>query len=484
MPRPTQEDIRAMHARGDSERSIASKLGVSRNTVARYVGMEDMSPRAPTVRAAPHPATDAWERLVAVWLRDDLAVPRKQRRTARKVYDDLVRDHGYAGSRSSVERLVRRIREDTAPAGDGYLELDWPAGVAQVDFGHAVAWLDGERVELHLLVMSFPHSNARFCVPPVSEAAECLCAGLRALSGHVGGAPTELVLDNATEAGRRTCGVVRESALFSQFRAHYGCRSTYRDPYSGNEKGSVENAVGFPGRNLMSPPPAAPSLALLTSSLLSGCDRLLGGEHYRAHVAISDVFDEDRHALLPLPGVGFDAVRWERRRADKQGCIMVGGVRYRAGPYWHGRWMLVGVRADGVEVLDERGRHATTLPRAWSDAAGTVRDPATLIPAPAARPRAWPESPLRADVPPALRDVLDRADAAGRRQVLRAVSGASDSFGFDVAVRAAGEVCSRGTLPDAASVDMVARRMVVGRADAGVADLTVYDGFLREVGAS
>ena len=185
------------------------------------------------------------------WLRDDLAVPRKQRRTARKIYDDLVRDHGYAGSRSSVERLVRRIREDTAPAGDGYLELDWPAGVAQVDFGHAVAWLDGERVELHLLVMSFPHPDARFCVPPVSEAAECLCAGLRTLSGHVGGAPTELVLDNATEAGRRTCGVVRESALFSQFRAHYGCRSTYRDPYSGNEKGSVENAVGFPGRNLM-----------------------------------------------------------------------------------------------------------------------------------------------------------------------------------------------------------------------------------------
>ena len=44
---------------------------------------------------------------------------------------------------------------------DGYLELDWPAGIAQVDFGHAAAWLGGERTELHLLVMSFPHSNAR-----------------------------------------------------------------------------------------------------------------------------------------------------------------------------------------------------------------------------------------------------------------------------------------------------------------------------------
>ena len=484
MPRPTQEDIRVMHARGDSDRSIAARLGISRNTVARYVRMTDMSPVTPMLRNAPHPATDAWARLVMAWLRDDLAVPRKQRRTARKIYDDLVHDHGYVGSRSSVERLVRRIREDTTPAGDGYLELDWPAGIAQVDFGHAAAWLGGERTELHLLVMSFPHSNARFCVPPVSEAAECLCAGLRTLFEHVGGAPTELVLDNATEAGRRMCGVTRESALFSQFRAHYGCRSTYCNPYSGNEKGSVENAVGFPGRNLMSPPPAAPSLAVLASSLFAGCDRLLGEEHYRAHVVISEVFAEDRHALSALPGVGFDAVRWERRRADRQGCVTVGSVRYCAGPYWHDRWMLVGMRADGVEILDESGRHAATLPRAWSDAGGTVRDPASLIPALTARPRAWSESPLRADVPPVLRDVLDRADVAARRQVLRAVSATSDSFGFDVAVGAAAEVCVRGALPDAASVDMVARRMAAGRSDAGVTDLTVYDGFLREVDAS
>jgi len=146
--------------------------------------------------------------------------------------------------------------------------------------------------------------------------------------------------------------------------------------------------------------------------------------------------------------------------------------------------MLVGMRTDGVEILDERGRHAATLPRAWSDAGGTVRDPASLIPALTARPRAWPESPLRADTPPALRDVLDRADVAARRQVLRAVSAASDIFGFDAAVAAAAEVCSRGALPDAASVDMVARRIATGREDTGATDLMIYDGFLREVGAS
>lgn len=475
MPRPTQEDIRAMHARGDSGRDISRLLGISRNTVARYVSMEDMSPRPPTRRGAAHPATDAYEALVAGWIEENARLPRKQRRTARRVFDELVREHGYPGSLSSVERLVRRLRED-APAGDGYLELVWPAGVAQAGIGHAVAVLDGERVELHVLVMAFPQSNARFCVALMSEAAECLCAGLRALFEHVGGVPSELVLDNATEAGRRLCGVVRESSLFSQFRAHYGCRSTYCNPYAGHEKGSVENAVGFLRRNLMSPPPSAPSLDAPDAALLEGCDGLLGGEHYRRHVRVSELMSADRAALLPLPGVGFDAVRWERRRADKQGCVVVGDAGCCAGPYWHGRWMLVGMRASTVELPGERGRKAARLPREWSPGT-TVRDPSTLVPALVARPRAWLESPPGGEVPGPLRDAIDRADDAGRRRALRAVASVSELFGFEAAVSAAAEVCSRGAEPEAGSVEMVARRMLAVDGDAGDADLRACDGF-------
>jgi hypothetical protein len=49
--------------------------------------------------------------------------------------------------------------------------------------------------------------------------------------------------------------------------------------------------------------------------------------------------------------------------------------------------MLVGVRDSTVEVLDLRGRRAVLLPR-LNDPCATVRDPATLIPAMVARPRA------------------------------------------------------------------------------------------------
>ena len=88
---------------------------------------------------------------------------------------------------------------------------------------------------------------------------------------RIGRAPRLLVLDNATEAGRMAFGKVTESRLFSQLRAHYRCESRYCNPYSGNEKGSVENAVGFLRRNLLVPVPVADSLDELNARLASGC---------------------------------------------------------------------------------------------------------------------------------------------------------------------------------------------------------------------
>ena len=76
-----------------------------------------------------------------------------------------------------------------------------------------------------------------------------------------------MVLDNATEAGRMVRGIVTESELFSQFRAHYRCKSRYCNPYSGNEKGCVENAVGFLRRNLLVPEPVVSSVAELNRML-------------------------------------------------------------------------------------------------------------------------------------------------------------------------------------------------------------------------
>lgn len=367
VPLDDVNDIRAMDAAGVPRAEIARRLGLSRNTVAKYADMADMSPAAPEPRArasrALGPDDAAW---IDAVLEADSGAPRKQRHTAKRIYDRLVAERGYGGSYSTVQRHVREWRAARrAGGGEGYLELEWDPGTAQVDFGNFEADVAGERISLKLLVVSLPHSNARYARACMSQRSECMCEGLSGIFGQVGRAPAALVLDNATEAGRMVRGEVTESHLFSLFRAHYRCASRYCNPYSGNEKGSVENAVGFIRRNLLVPVPSVGTLEELNGMLEAGCARLNAASRCRDGRPVADALTEDLAAMSALPPDPFDAVRWVRARADKRGYVTVDGREYVAGPAWHSRELLVGVRAATVEILADRGRRVALLPRAW-----------------------------------------------------------------------------------------------------------------------
>ena len=86
---------------------------------------------------------EPFSRVVDSWLRADRSMPRKQRHTARRVYDRLVTEQGFAGSYSSVQRWMKRWREENRAESDGFVELDWAPGTAQVDFGLARALVAG-----------------------------------------------------------------------------------------------------------------------------------------------------------------------------------------------------------------------------------------------------------------------------------------------------------------------------------------------------
>ena len=89
--------------------------------------------------------------------------PRKQRHTAKRIYDRLVGERGYEGSYSTARRRVRAWRDGRrAGGGEGCLELEWAPGTAQINFGDFEADVAGERLALKLLVVSLPHSNARY----------------------------------------------------------------------------------------------------------------------------------------------------------------------------------------------------------------------------------------------------------------------------------------------------------------------------------
>jgi transposase len=481
-----QEDIRRLDAEGVSQREIARRLKVSRDSVAKYTEVGDYSPQPEAPHSRPGGSViTGFTAIIDRWLAEDARRPRKQRHTAQRVFDRLAAEEGYPGSYSPVQRYVKRYKAQHRQDGEGFAELVWPAGTAQVDFGQAEAVIAGVRQLLHILVVTFPFSNMRFVQAYRGETAECVCHGLRTVFEHIGAAPRQLVFDNATGVGRRTGTKVVESKLFGAFKLHYRTQARYCNPYSGHEKGNVENAVGFLRRNLMVPEPEAATLAGLNQVLLARCDDLAAGKHWRKAVPVGDLFTRDVAASLALPGVGFDPVRYEPRRTDKTGNLLVEQNTYAAGPSFGSRQVTVGLRHDTVQILDEAAEPVVVFERVFGRSTVTAINPARIVPLLAAKPGSWSHSPLRPLVSDPLRDWLDTADASHRRRVFTAVAATSVSAGFEAAVAAADTLIRAGDDPAGAGLGMLARRIAQGEpAPVAGVDLGVYDTLVATTGAS
>ncbi|MFQ6188564.1 IS21-like element ISBlo1 family transposase, partial [Bifidobacterium longum] len=351
----------------------------------------------------------------------------------------------------------------------------------------ARARIAGEMADVHCLVASLPYSNMRLCVALPGENAECLCHGLMLVFEHIGGVPPVIVMDNATGAGRRNAkGEVTLTGVFSAFVAHYRLEVRFCNPYSGNEKGSVENAVGFLRRNLMVPPMHAESYGQLSRFMLERCDGLAASSYCPRlpGVPVAEVFDEERAALMPLPSTAFDPVRWESRTADKYGLVDIDSNRYLAGPDSARSKVLAAIRWDTVTLASPAtGELLAEYPRQYGRSRN-VEDPALVLPRLAVKPRAWRESSIRPDVPDDIRAWLDSMDEKTLRESLKAIGDACRAAGFDPAMQACGEILrsNRDMGLHADSLTPIALRMRDGEWEypGGIEepDLSGYDRFI------
>lgn len=479
IPMSRQQDVRRLDARGLSRSEIAGRLKADRGTVARYANMEDCSPRPPARRRVKS-VPDGHGPLVGSWLEADRLMPRKQRHAARRVYDGLVAERGFKGSYSTVLRYVREWRRASREPGDGCAGLARAPGCAQMDFGRARALLAGEWVDDHCLVATFPHSNKRYVASLPAENAECICEGLATIFGHIGGVPRMLVIDNASGAGRRDAGgEVALSRVFEAFVGHCRLDVRFRNPYSGNGKGGVENAVGFLRRDLMVPPMEAETRERLTRLMLAKRDGLGRSIRYRTPDPIDMVFADDVKSSRPLPSRRFDAVRWETRKADKHGCVDIDGNRHQIGASMHGGRVDVTIRAAKVAVKDEAGRAIAELARVYGKSARTVQDPATVFPLLATKPGAWRDCPIRPDIPGQVKDRLDRAGGENPGSSLKAIAKACEAAGFEPATQATRHFIGHGWDFTSDDLGMLAGRFADGDIDhgAGLPGLDAHDRF-------
>ncbi len=211
--------IRRWHFRDQvSLREISRRLGVSRNTVRRYIRAGTVLPAYPE-RHSPS-KLDGFAAKLAGWLKTEANRPRKQRRTLRQIHADLCA-LGFTGSYDRVAAFARRWRqeqhEQAKTTGRGtFVPLRFAPGEAfQFDWSEDWAVINGERVKLQVAQLKLSHSRAFFLRAYLLQTHEMLFDAHHHAFVAWGGIPRRGIYDNMkTAVDRVRPGKVREVADF------------------------------------------------------------------------------------------------------------------------------------------------------------------------------------------------------------------------------------------------------------------------------
>lgn len=328
-------------------------------TVRKYLDMTDFNESLPRTGSAPS-KLDPWKDTIGQWLSSDKSMPRKQRHTAYRVYDRLTKEYeDFDCSYETVNRYVQKKRKEMKlRENDPKIPLDHSVtGIAQGDFGAVWFTEKGVLYEGHEFVLSFPHSTAMFSVLSYGENTECLLESLDTIFRFIEGVPAEIWFDNASSMVEKVIQgksrLLRER--FERFSLHYGFIPVFMNRGKGNEKGSGENAVGTLRRNLYVPMPEFDELNQYNQTTLKKCiERINTKKHYIYKMPVSELFEEDKSSLLPLPQTRLDLSSLTTYKTNETGLFKTdSGHWYSTSPDLARRSVNVRMTSSSVIVLKD-----------------------------------------------------------------------------------------------------------------------------------
>jgi transposase len=340
-----------------SIRELADRHGVHRRTVRQALAAAVPPPRQ-VYPVRPRPAIDPWVTVIDAWLIADKDAPRKQRHTARRVWQRLVAEHQATLAEVTVSRYVARRRVEL-----GLLthEVSIPqahlAGAeAEVDFGEFYATIAGVVVKCWMFVMRLSHSGKAFHVAFATQAQEAFLEGHVLAFAYFGGVPGRIRYDNLKPAVVRVLkGRDRtESERFTALRSHFGFDSFFCRPGldGAHEKGGVEGEIGRFRRRHLVPVPKVASLAEL-NDLIAAADQLDDERVITGRpVTIGAAFALEATELMALPAEPFDCARLLNARVDNRARVSVRQCFYSVPARYAGRRLPVRLAARTVEIHD------------------------------------------------------------------------------------------------------------------------------------
>lgn len=346
------EGIRKLlYVEGKSQRQVAKELGISRHTVAKYANQTDIPKYN---RQEPYTApvmTEQYREQVGRLLAENETLPRKQRWIGHTIFLELQKD-GYTGSEPTVRRYIAQHRKEKRK-GTAFVPLDYePGEVAEVDFGQAQARLGGETVTIQILCFRLRWSHMPFAVAYPNQRQEAMFDGLQRAMTTLGGCPLRLTSDNMRQMVQKILeGKNRlEQDAYRQFRTHFLIDSNFCNPASGNEKGSVENLVGFAQRNIVGPRLEAQSWSELNEKLWANCLTYAGRRMRGETLTVKERWRQERAMLRPLPSRPFDCCRVQPVTSNGTALVSFESNRYSVPVQYARRTLLLKAYWDCIRI--------------------------------------------------------------------------------------------------------------------------------------
>lgn len=298
--------IRHKHlVEGRSIRGIARELGLHRQTVEKYLHQSE--PQRVELVARPQPVMSVVgpriETLLEEW------TPRlegKHRLTAPRMHRQLIEEGLQVGERS-VRKFLAELRRKAAEV---FIPLvHRPGDEAQVDFFEVTVDEGGQRRRAWKFLMRSMYSGRDY----VHLYDRCDRASF--LDGHVrafvffGAVMRRLIYDNLTAAVKRIVGL-KERKLTDRFQAlvsHYLFEPCFARRGEGHDKGGVEGRGKTIRLQHLTPIVAGPNLEAISATVLEDVQRHWQLRRHADGRLLSDLFEEDRRKMLPLPVARFEA---------------------------------------------------------------------------------------------------------------------------------------------------------------------------------
>ena len=339
---------------GMSERAAALHFGISRESVKKMLCFS-VPPGYRRTAPVRRPKLDGFTEIIDQWLKDDPDQPRKQRHTAKRIFDRLRAEHGFSGGYTIVKDYVR---EHHRRRREMFVPLIHPPGHGQADFGEARAVIGGVARKAHFFVFDLPHSDACYVRAYPAATAEAWIDGHVHAFAFFGGVPRSVLYDNDRCLVSRILadGTRRRARLFGGFLSHYLVRDRYGRPGKGNDKGAVEGLVGFARRNFMVPLPRFAGWDAFNLRLEEQC-RSRQGDTLRGH---RETIGERLSAGSGGHGRAAGGALRGLRPGSRAGQLAVSGpLRDQrllgAGGLWPSRRLGARLRRPGGDRLRRRG---------------------------------------------------------------------------------------------------------------------------------